>query len=302
MPPAPSGTAPIAGVSDTPVKIGTPYEVGGKEYVPADTMDYDEVGYASWYGDEFANKPTANGENYVPAGISAAHKTLPLPSYAEVTALETGRTILVRINDRGPFAKDRIIDLSRGAADQLGITDQGVAGVRVRRVFPPETDRALLRSGRSAYARPVTSDGLLNVLRKKLGLMPKPVAPVQQTAAAETPPAAAPVTRAKPANNGRFIVEGEGASPVTNPKPQYWSGPARTTLPTGFMVQVAAFGSKARADALASKLGAKVYASSDSNIWRVRYGPYSSATDAQSGLQRARQNGYSDAKVIRADR
>ncbi|MEM1131680.1 MAG: septal ring lytic transglycosylase RlpA family protein [Pseudomonadota bacterium] len=309
LPPAPTIGAPVAGVSDIPIKIGDPYTVGDKEYTPVDTTDYDVVGYASWYGEEFAGKPTANGETFVPGGISAAHKTLPLPSYAEVTALETGRTILVRINDRGPFANDRIIDLSRGAADQLGITQQGIAGVRVRRVFPNEADRALLRSGRSAFERPVTSDGLLNVLRKKLGTMPVPVEPIKQTAASEKPsevaavsPEPEPDPTPKPTGNNRFIVEGDQQELTKSPKPEYWTGPARTTLPTGFMVQVAAFSSKARADALASKLGAKVFPSSDSKIWRVRYGPYSSATEAQSGLQQARQNGYSDARVIRADR
>ena len=128
--PAPAAT--LAGVSDVPVKIGDPYTIGGVTYTPADLPDYDDVGYASWYGEELAGQPTANGETFDPAAISAAHKTLPLPSYVEVTALDTGRTILVRVNDRGPMAGDRLIDLSRGAAEQLDLIGKGVGEVRVR--------------------------------------------------------------------------------------------------------------------------------------------------------------------------
>src|SRR3546814_5701897 len=91
-----------------------------------------------WYGGAHKGKPTANREHFRPEGISAAHKTLPLPSYVEVTSLETGRTILVRINDRGPFVSGRVIDLSSAAAEQLGMKRKGVAAVRVRRVNPPE--------------------------------------------------------------------------------------------------------------------------------------------------------------------
>lgn len=131
-------------VSDVPVKIGRPYAVRGTTYVPAADPTYDMLGFASWYGHESGNM-TANGERFRPSAITAAHTTLPLPSYVEVSALETGRTILVRINDRGPFAGGgRIVDLSAGAAALLGIRRQGHAPVRVRRVDPPEKDRARL--------------------------------------------------------------------------------------------------------------------------------------------------------------
>ena len=139
-------------VSDTPVRIGPPYAIRGVTYVPAADPAYDRLGYASWYGSESGNR-TANGERFRPGGITAAHTTLPLPSYVEVTALDTGRRIVVRINDRGPFAQgQRIIDLSRGAAEQLGIRAQGHAPVRVRRVEPAEADRERLRAGKPARA------------------------------------------------------------------------------------------------------------------------------------------------------
>ncbi len=101
-------------------------------------------------------------------GISAAHTVLPLPSYVEVTVLDTGRTILLRINDRGPFTPSRLIDLSRGAARLLGIERLGRAAVRVRRVEPDAKDRARLRAGKPASTRPDASPDELAALRARL--------------------------------------------------------------------------------------------------------------------------------------
>jgi rare lipoprotein A len=113
-------------------KIGKPYEVNGVWYTPREQPDYDEVGIASWYGEAFQFRPTASGEPFDMYMPSAAHKTLPLQSLVEVTNLENGRRIQVRINDRGPFVDGRIIDLSRAAAEELGMVRSGVARVRVR--------------------------------------------------------------------------------------------------------------------------------------------------------------------------
>ncbi len=159
-------------VSDTPVRIGKPYQVRGVTYVPAENSAYDMLGYASWYGHESGNQ-TANGERFRVAAVTGAHTTLPLPSYVEVTALDTGRTILVRINDRGPFAAGRIIDLSRGAAAQLGIEKKGQAAVRVRRVDPPERDKARLRAGKEAEVRPTTPEATLAGWRTRLNASKK---------------------------------------------------------------------------------------------------------------------------------
>ncbi len=113
-----------------------PYEVNGHWYYPEDQPDYDQVGMASWYGDAFNGKPTADGEIFDMYGFTAAHKTLPLPSLVEVTNLDNGKSMQVRVNDRGPFVGDRLIDLSKGAADQLGVLRPGLARVRVRYVGP----------------------------------------------------------------------------------------------------------------------------------------------------------------------
>ena len=155
-------------VSDHPVRIGRPYTVRGVTYVPAADPHYDMLGYASWYGSESGNR-TANGERFRAKWITGAHVTLPLPSYVEVTSLDTGRAILVRVNDRGPFAgRGRIIDLSRGAAEELGIRALGHAAVRVRLVDPPEKDRARLRKGKPARERPRLSETALANLRAQV--------------------------------------------------------------------------------------------------------------------------------------
>ena len=155
-------------VSDTPVRIGRPYSVRGQTFVPAADPTYDMLGYASWYGPESGGK-TANGERFRPDWITAAHTTLPLPTYVEVTSLQTGRRIIVRINDRGPFIKGpRIIDLSRGAAAQLGVKAIGNAAVRVRAVDPSEKDRDRLRHGKPAADLPPVSETVLLNLRAQL--------------------------------------------------------------------------------------------------------------------------------------
>lgn len=113
-------------------KIGNPYQIEGIWYYPERNLTYDNTGIASWYGDQFAGKLTANGEIFSPDLVSAAHKTLPMPSVVRVTNLDNGKAMVVRINDRGPYVSGRIIDLSREAARLLGFKEQGIARVRVK--------------------------------------------------------------------------------------------------------------------------------------------------------------------------
>lgn len=113
-------------------KIGDPYEINGKWYYPEVDYEYDEVGLASWYGPKFHGKRTANGEIFNQNSITAAHKTLPMPSIVKVTNLENKRELVLRINDRGPFVRGRIIDLSKKSAELLGILKNGTANVRVK--------------------------------------------------------------------------------------------------------------------------------------------------------------------------
>ena len=114
------------------VKTGNPYQIAGRWYYPLSSADgYNETGTASWYGTKFHGKKTANGERYDMHAMSAAHKTLPMPTMVRVTNLNDGRSIVVRVNDRGPFVKNRIIDLSYAAARALGYDNEGTAPVRV---------------------------------------------------------------------------------------------------------------------------------------------------------------------------
>ena len=163
-------------------KTGKPYQVKGQWYTPAEQPHYDETGIGSWYGAQFHNRYTANGEVFDMNTLSAAHKTLPLPSLVEVTNLDTGKKAVLRVNDRGPFVDGRIIDLSKAAAEQLGYGRQGVARVRVRYV------------GRAPL---LPTDGRLNQAVGPSGSS-RPAAPYRPTQIAAAPPPGPPSIRSLP--------------------------------------------------------------------------------------------------------
>jgi len=121
-------------------KLGTPYRIAGRWYVPREEPGYDREGVASWYGPGFHGRKTANGEVFDQNAMTAAHPTLPMPSLVEVTNLANRRKVVVRVNDRGPYAHDRLIDLSKAVADRLGFVHLGTARVRVRFVGPASLD------------------------------------------------------------------------------------------------------------------------------------------------------------------
>lgn len=149
-----------------PIVSGTmrPYQIRGRWYRPAEQPNYDEVGLASWYGAQHNGRPTSTGERFDMNALTAAHKTLPLPSLVEVTNRANGRRVILRVNDRGPFVDSRIIDLSRAAAEELGLLSQGVGEVRVRYV------------GRA----PRTGGG--TAMRRAEVATPSPMAPIQPSA------------------------------------------------------------------------------------------------------------------------
>lgn len=119
-------------------KVGRKYKVAGRSYKPRETYDFTQTGIASWYGPKFHGKQTANGERYNQYALTAAHKTLQMPSIVRVTNLNNGQSIIVRVNDRGPFSRGRIIDMSKRGAELLGFIRQGTAKVRVQ-VMPEES-------------------------------------------------------------------------------------------------------------------------------------------------------------------
>jgi rare lipoprotein A len=142
-------------------RIGRPYVVGGRTYVPAENKLYRSEGLASWYGPDFHGRLTANGEVYDADGISAAHPTLPMPSYVRVTNLANQRSLIVRVNDRGPYSTKREIDLSGRAAELLGYRHRGVARVRVEYVgaapLEGSDDRRLAATLREGTPAPAPS-------------------------------------------------------------------------------------------------------------------------------------------------
>lgn len=151
-------------------KIGKPYSVAGRWYFPREEPGYDHSGSASWYGDDFHGRKTANGELFDKHALTAAHPTLPLPSYVWVTNVDNNRTVLVRVNDRGPYVGGRIIDLSHAVAHHLDFEHKGVANVRVRYAGRAPLDGSTHReqqhlatqawySGRSRYAADTGSGG-----------------------------------------------------------------------------------------------------------------------------------------------
>jgi len=165
-------------------KVGAPYTVKGITYYPHVDYAYDRTGIASWYGEQFQGQYTANGEIFDLNEISAAHTTLPLPSIVEVVNLQNNRSLRIRVNDRGPFARNRIIDLSRRAAQLLGFERSGTATVRVT-VLRDESRRAAALAQRG-----VISEG---------------EEPVAEVAAAPEPAAATQTASAAPAH--QFFVE-----------------------------------------------------------------------------------------------
>jgi len=141
-------------------QVGKPYQINGVWYTPHEDPNYDEVGLASWYGGHHQGLKTANGETFDVGLMTAAHKTLPLPSIVEVTNLDNGRSMRLRVNDRGPFVQGRIIDLSQAAAEELGVIRSGAARVRVRYIGPAPLNAAETRVARrdpepEPLARPV---------------------------------------------------------------------------------------------------------------------------------------------------
>src|ERR1700737_1652434 len=142
-------------------RVGKPYTVAGRVYVPEEDASYREEGMASWYGDDFHGRLTANGEVFDMASLTAAHPTLPMPSYARVTNLSNGKSLVVRVNDRGPYHGNRLIDVSNKAAELLEFKGNGVAHVRVEYVgrapLEGSDDRQLLATLRTGVPAPSPS-------------------------------------------------------------------------------------------------------------------------------------------------
>ena len=284
--------AAVGGPSaDFPMVLGAPFTVDGVIYTPSDTMNYDAVGYAA-VGAEGGST------------VTAAHRSLPLPSYIEVTALDSGKTILVRVERRGPMSGKALVELAPGAAAQLGIAGNPRAAVRVRRMNPVEQDRALLRMGQAAPARMDTPKSLLAVLGRKLdqqeGIVRPVAVPTPEPSATPAPgpvPSPAPV-KGKPSKVKPAPKPAPTVAPSPNPAPAPASAP-KPAVHGKFAIQVGAFSTRANAETASKQVGGSV--SPAGKLWRVRMGPFGSEAEAKAALAKAKAKGYSDARIQRAD-
>ncbi len=279
-PQQPVTVPPNAGV----YKIGKPYEIAGTWYYPREQPDYDETGIASWYGPTFYGKRTADGEIFDANALTAAHRTLPLPVNVRVTNLENGRSLVVRVNDRGPFAKGRIIDLSEEAAKLLGFYDQGTARVRVTYVGRADLPNGAPQPDQIASALPAVPAGSVDVAS---------LSPIPGTSVASPPQTPVPV----PEQPQTAAVD---PNPVPNGQVTEVPVPAVTHL----YVQAGAFRSYDNARRLARHLGAAgsmTISSIDRNgvrLYRVRMGPFDQVAPADAALARVLSAGSSDATIV----
>ena len=271
-------------------KVGNPYQIGGVWYYPAEDLNYDETGIASWYGEDFHGKYTANGEVFDLNGLTAAHRTLPMPSVVQVTNLENGRTLKVRVNDRGPFARGRIIDLSRRSAQLLGFDGPGTARVRVR-ILAPESIQAKLLAERASGATVAES------------APPVPLAPVT-TEKLPVPPGV------RVARNDLSVAPPPPHPPAPEPPPLLAPPPLPeqvVTVPvraTNIYVQAGAFARPENANRLKAKLAnlgtVRVSGTwvNGANFYRVRIGPLGSVAEADRLLDRVVDSGVTEARIV----
>jgi len=253
----------VAGPTESPAqgghyKVGNPYQVFGKWYYPAEDPDYDQTGIASWYGPGFHGLKTANGEMFDENAMTAAHTTLPMPSYVRVTNLANGRAVVLRVNDRGPFVDDRIIDVSRRAAQLLGFYNQGTTQVRVEAVAPPEEAEVLV-------AQNDTSE------------------PTMQIAAV---PAASVDVAAVDASSATAVAPPAGDTSIAHIYVQVGA----------FGDQVNAQAMQARVAAL-GQAAVVPFVSGTKSLYRVRFGPYISREEANLMLSRVWAAGITEARL-----
>ncbi len=282
--------APGGSASHGNYKVGDTYTVEGVRYRPREDFFYDETGIASWYGPGFHGNRTADGDLYDMNALTAAHPTLQMPCKVQVTNLENGRSIAVIVNDRGPYRRGRIIDLSRRAAQLLGFADRGTARVRVR-TLPEESYALAVAAGRKGPP-PVMLAKLIAPPAEPAPIpAAAPVAPAVQTVEVASLPAATPAAR--PA-----VIE------ISDPLPTAAAPPAAAVHPTSIYVQAGAFGDYANADRLRARLAAVGHAAitpvqlGARKLWRVRIGPLGSVEDADKALDRVVGLGYREARLI----
>lgn len=305
-------------------KVGKRYKVAGRWYTPRHDPSYDERGTASWYGPKFHGRLTANGEVFDMNRLTAAHPTLPLPSLVRVTNLNNGSQVVLRVNDRGPFAHDRVIDLSRAAAETLGTRAAGLAPVRVEYLGEAPMSEAIVALGEpEAYAdgryAGVASPGpragdVASTVRTRIEegeelpaslsadrVAAAPAPAVLAAAAAERAVTTVPVAPARPFPPARPYRASAPISVVREAPSSIPDGPATNAR---FFVQVGAFASFDNAAAASARLPSAVPISLTTDddqarpLHRLRIGPYAHEFPAAEALRVAQAAGFDGAVLV----
>jgi rare lipoprotein A len=269
-------------------KVGNPYKVDGQWYNPAESYDMTETGIASWYGPGFHGKKTANGERYDMNELTAAHKTLQMPSLVRVTNLENGKSVIVRVNDRGPFSRGRIMDVSSKAADLLDFKRAGTAKVRLQVLS--EESRQIAEAAKNGL-----STRGYEVAMNQTGQMPGVSSfPSTSYQGAQVPPLQ--TGDLQTASVPGHVTEGHFyPDPVVRQMP---------VTPTNIYVQVGSFSDAGNANALTAKLasygkaGVKDALVNGRQFYRVRFGPIATVDEADRLLSRLGHAGYGDAMTV----
>lgn len=310
----PSG--PVATAHGT-YKVGSPYQVNGVWYYPKEDWSYDKTGIASWYGEKFNHRRTADGEIFNLNDLTAAHKTLQLPCVVRVTNLENGRSIKLRVNDRGPFVGSRIIDVSRRAAQLLGFERQGTTRVRVQ-LMRKDSLRVAALAGRPGGEDIAGSPTAPPIAVASAGPAPTPPAQPSKPAPALADASTRPVTaRPRPrrqliADNTRAVLARPAADPapqpvparVDPPPPLAPAHPVTLNAPQLF-IQAGAFSDEKNALRLRERLrglGTPVQVSGSAvngvAVYRVRLGPAASVDAANALLNRVMSDGVIEARIV----
>jgi rare lipoprotein A len=271
----------------TVYKIGQPYQIGGVWYYPKVDYSYDQSGIASWYGPGFDGKATATGEIYDENALTAAHQTLPMPTLVRITNLENGRAIELRINDRGPFAHGRIIDVSRRAAQLLGFENAGTARVRVQ---------VLEAESRQMAARLSGAPGSDDVQQ------PTPeAAPSVAVVAQPLPDTGSTATTAAPASPTPSVTTTATATPLPEPTGQVFQHPVQATT---IYIQAGAFVDVQNAERLRVQLSRLSSTTlfpvrvGEQQFYRVRMGPIPTVEQADALLARVIAEGHGEARIV----
>jgi peptidoglycan lytic transglycosylase len=288
-------------------KVGKPYAIDGVWYYPAIDYNYAETGIASWYGPDFHGLATANGETYDMNALTAAHRTLPMPSMVRVTNLENGRQIALRVNDRGPFANNRIIDVSRRAAQLLGFEQQGTARVRVEIMDAESRQLAMLAGATVPAAQQTAAGGQSDALASPQAtaapagtVTEEALAPPSGTVAA---PAKQPLVSQPAPQSAVAVASLTVAVPAAGPQPD-----GKVTLVpvrrTAMFIQAGAFTNLTNATRLKTTLmpfgQAQVVPAyvGTQKFFRVRLGPIASLAEADTMLAKVVASGHPEARLI----